>query len=564
MLRTRPVFRLLWPLVGSARNRVREYPRATLVVGLVALLVLVGLEQLLEAFLWKLQEVPIGGMLIHHLMSMFLFSLQWLLGFSTVINALGAFFLSLDHECVRSSPVPEGEQFWARYLETSLTSAWMVWLLLVPVLFAYGNVLAAPPLFFLVMPLLPLPYLFLVTAAATSFALLLAWMLPVRRTRDLMRFFSVAGMAVLILLFRTLKPERLTESGGFDKLASYLVQLHPQELEAFPSYWLTEINYSFLRGDFEFLFPTFVAKLLGALGVAWILARVVFGWVYQDAFFAFQEAPPPEPKGPGWVSELLLAPLRLLPERVAQQVLKDARIMARSTVVWTQLSLMGVIVVIYAYNLVLLPAEQLKAIEPGFPAKIAFANIAFLGFLIVAAALRFGFPTVSLEGEAFLVVHASPLGMRRFLEGKLILNGIPLLTLALVLAGLAHFLLTPPLALSLLAGVDAIVLAGTVTALALAFSALFRNLRAASFAHLPSGPGGVAFLIAAMAYVLVFVGMQWPSFQVMKAWSYPELFEPPRQFLGAILGGGGSLVLSGVVTVGSLRVALKSLEGGLE
>ena len=40
---------------------------------------------------------------------------------------------------------------------------------------------------------------------------------------------------------------------------------------------------------------------------------------------------------------------------------------------------------------------------------------------------------------------------------------------------------------------------------AVAFGAVFRNLRATNFAHLPSGPGGIGFLVASMSFVLVFV-----------------------------------------------------------
>lgn len=555
---------LLSPLALSLRNGARRSPRLALGLVLGALGLLIGIELVSEWVLGKIMEIPIGHRLVHHLMSMFLFSLQWLLTFSAVINSLGIYFLSKDLDTIHSSPVAPGAVFWARWVEVALTAAWMVVALLVPVFFAYGAVLGAPGLYYLVAPVAVLPMVALCCSAGVVLALLLGRLLPVRRTRDLMRFFAVMGAAVLVVLFRAIQPERLVEPGNFEKLAGYLVSLHPPTLEKFPSFWLTELLFGLMRGDHGFLFPRHLTWYLasGALGL--LVARLVFAAVHQQALFKFQEAPPPAPRKAGWFTRALAWPLAALPTEVRALASKDLRVLARSPVVWTQVSLMVVIVGIYAYNLHLVPVGSLETIHRGVTTLVAFGNIGFMGFLLVAAALRFGFPAVSLDGEAFLIVHASPTGMVRYLGAKLLLGAGPLLCMALLLAGLAHHLLDPPRVLVGLAYLDAVLLAVAVGTMALEFGAVFRDLRATSFAHLPSGPGGIGYLVASMALVFVVVALQaYPFWLYREATLFGVTVPASRQALGAAMALASFLVPV-ASTWRSWRRARASLEGGLE
>lgn len=560
----RSTLRLLSPLWLSGRNLVLRHRRAALVLVVSAAGLLLLLERGTEWFLGHIMEVGIGHFLSHHLMSMFLFSLQFLLAFSAVINALSAFFLSQELEAWETSPVDPWAIFWAKLVETCVTSAWMVVLLLVPVLFAYGNVLAAPPLYYLAAAILPVPYVVMVAAVGVVVALGIARLLPVRRTRELMRFFGVLGIALLVVLFRLLQPERLVEQGGFDKLAGYLASLQPEGMKRFPSYWLTEVLFSLIRSDWGPFFREDLLRFLGVAALAVGAAALAFRLLYRQAMDKFRAAPPPPPRRPGVLIDLMLAPARALPPALSTLMVKDTKVLARSPVVWTQLSLMAVIVLIYGYNLYLLPVETLEHLQPGLRGMIAFSNLGFMGFLLVAAALRFGFPSISLEGEGFLVVHTSPLGMDRYFAAKFLQNLVPMAGLGLVLAGLAHGLLRPATPLLVVGYLQAVLFSTTVTAMALDFGASFRNLQATNFAHLPSGPGGIGFLVAAMGYVILVLALQaYPFWLYRQATLWRLPVGPGAWALGALLLGASLALQLGVLGL-CRRRAVQSLEGGLE
>ena len=68
---------------------------------------------------------------------------------SNVITALSTFFLSEDLEFVVAAPVEAETVYAARLIETIVDSSWMVALLAIPLLLAYGAVYAAGPLYYL-------------------------------------------------------------------------------------------------------------------------------------------------------------------------------------------------------------------------------------------------------------------------------------------------------------------------------------------------------------------------------------------------------------------------------
>ncbi len=164
----------------------------------------------------------------------------------------------------------------------------------------------------------------------------------------------------------------------------------------------------------------------------------------------------------------------------------------------------------------------------------------------------------------FLVLHTSPLGMRRYLQGKLLLNWFPLACMGLVLAALAQALMSPTLPLMVLTYLDVFFLSGTIACMSLDFGANFRNLRATNFAQLPSGPGGIAFLVAAMSFVLAFIGLQVYPFWIYRGATYYQAEVSSQQFGLCSAVMGSSFLLAGLLAQWSWSRALKSLRKGLE
>src|SRR5690606_888510 len=113
--------------------------------------------------------------------------------------------------------------------------------------------------------------------------------------------------------------------------------------------------------------------------------------------------------------ERLLAPA---PVTVRSLVAKDIRIFFRDTTQWSQLILLGVLVVIYIYNVKALPLWTGEQVGFFLVNVVSFLNLGLAGFVLAAIAARFLFPAVSLEGRTLWLLRSSPLDLRTLLWAK--------------------------------------------------------------------------------------------------------------------------------------------------
>src|SRR5262249_51163750 len=123
------------------------------------------------------------------------------------------------------------------------------------------------------------------------------------------------------------------------------------------------------------------------------------------------------------ISHVLLAPIGVLRREL---VLKELRLFFRDTTQWSQLVLLAVLVVVYVFNIKLLPLTG-----PGvtfFLVNIVpFLNLVLAGFVLASIAARFIFPGVSLEGRTLWLLRSSPMSMRALLWSKFWVGTVPLL-----------------------------------------------------------------------------------------------------------------------------------------
>lgn len=520
-----------------------------LLVAAIALVIFLLLFGLSLRLLSKVDQVALIGVILkRHILSMTLFSLSFMLVFSSLLTTLSSFYVSDEMTLVFTSPAGYPRVFLAKFSETLFLSTWMVMAMLFPLLLAYGVSYSAPFYYYLLFWLPLVPYFVLTTALGTATAVVVARFLPINRTRNILRFLMAFGAGVLILLFRMLRPEQLVSKEKFTGFAQFLNGLYNPRIDNVPSAWTSRSLLQLMGLDLP-RFGQDTLYLYGgsavALGLtAWIAWKLHFeGWL---RFLESDERGRRVSRGLAFLDRLPVpssVPLRAV-------LAKDLRIFVRSPVLWSQLILMFLIVGIYVYNVHLFPLAELRTgVHRFFPDLLAFLNVGFVSFIITASALRFGYPSISMEGPGFFLIHASPLSMERYLWLKYWTSFAPLMTISFLLTALTNWMLTAqPLswALSLL---DSVLLTLAITGLALYFGARFKNLRAINFAQIPSSFGGMVFMLASMLLVAVFMGLQIYPVYILYL-SSATIWRPgPTEWGGVLL----SLLLSAALTVAVWR-----------
>ena len=112
-------------------------------------------------------------------------------------------------------PVAPARLFYSCFAKTVAQASWMVATFMAPVLLAVGVARCAGPLYYAAGLLSLLPFVVIPVALGSVVTLLLVNVFPARRTKDILVLLSMLAVALLYLLFRLIRPERLVNPEGF-------------------------------------------------------------------------------------------------------------------------------------------------------------------------------------------------------------------------------------------------------------------------------------------------------------------------------------------------------------
>ncbi len=551
---------VLGPKWRTARARLRQERQAggrgklvlLAVVGLAFWLAVFGVLYRVLAYFRGVAEI--GPLLAGKLLGLVLLSFLSILLLSNLITALSSFFLAKDLDLLVSAPVDRVHLYLAKLGETLVHSSWMVALMSVPIFAAYGVVYGGGWAFVPLVVAVFLPLVVVPAVIGSATTLVLVNVFPARRTRDLLSVVTIAAAGLLILMFRVMRPEQLARPEGFRNLLDFITVLRTPTTPFLPSEWATETVMSYLVGPFDWLG---LALLWSTAGVLVVGGAALHGRLYPIGYTKAQEGA--ERFVHGWVWQTLLAPLGTVFSVAKREfIVKDIKLFFRDTTQWSQLILLGVLVVIYLFNIRALPLFSGEQVPFYFMSLVAFLNLGLAGFVLASIAARFIFPMVSLEGRQMWLLRSSPLDLRALLWSKYWTGTVPLLALALVITAFTNLLLkTTPFMMAVAVG-TIILLTLAIGALALGFGAVYPQFETENAAQIPTSFGGLVFMmstIVLLAAVIVVEAV--PVYQYLQAvYRREPVVLDWRMYaaFGAVVG------ICTAATVVPLRVGLRRME----
>ena len=551
---------VLQPKWRTALQRVREErdrggSGKLLILALVGLAFWTGVYGVLYRILKYFRGVEdLGPLLAGKLLGLVLLSFISILVLSNVITALSSFFLAKDLDLLVSAPVDWLRLYLAKLGETLLHSSWMVALMAVPILTAYGVIYRGGLVFLPVAVLTLVPMLALPAVAGSAITLVLVNVFPARRTRDLLSIVALGAAAGVILLFRLIRPEQLARPEGFRNLLDFITVLRTPTSPFLPSEWAAKAIMGFLRHNFDplpLLLLWSTAAALVTLGG--LLHRELFATGYTKA----QEGAERFVRGTFWrwtVGTLLLP----LPVAKREFVLKDVKLFFRDTTQWSQLILLAVLVVVYLFNIKALPLHRGEPVGFFYVTLVSFLNLGLSGFVLASIAARFIFPAVSLEGRQMWLLRSSPLDLRALLWSKYWVGTVPLLVLAMLLTGLTDVLLEVSSFMMILSLATIFALTLAIAAMALGFGALYPQFETENAAQIPTSFGGLVYMMATIALLAGVIVALWQAVYVYVHAVYegrPVVVDAWMLFWFTV-----AAALCAAATVIPLRVGLKKME----
>ncbi|MEJ2587987.1 MAG: hypothetical protein P8165_10505 [Deltaproteobacteria bacterium] len=517
------LYLLLRPRMLGLKNRFRRSEnsarRRPLVMGALGLAFCGGMFVISCRVLLYFQSVEmIGDILARHLLSMVLLTFFSLLMFSNIITALSNLYLSKDLEFCHSTPVSVETLFISRSVNTFIDSSWMVIVFGLPIFMAYAWLYRPPPLFYVTLIHINLAMAVIASGLGILLTMILVHVFPARRTKDIILLLSVVMVIALYLFFRFLRPERLVNPEAFFTIVEYMGALKAPDSPYLPSHWVARILWDGLTsgqgggGLFENLLTWSTAGAVVVVNV-WLA-----GFVYVKGFSKSQEARQRRTGGKPFLSLLIRILTAPFNKDLSAVMAKDIRVFFRDNTQWSQLLLLGALVIVYVYNFSVLPLDKSPMRLDFLQNELAFLNMGLAGFVLSAVCTRFVYTAVSAEGQSYWVIRSSPLGLKRFLWGKFVLFLLPMMMLGEILIVLTNcFLEVTPFMMGLTVATTFLMVFGIIS-LGVGFGAMYPKFRHENIAQVSTGFGGLLYMIVSSLFIgLVIVLEAGPVYMLFMA-----------------------------------------------
>ena len=500
----------------------------------------------------------LGPALAYQLLLIILLTFLSMLLFSNLITALSSFFLARDLDLLLSAPTPANPFFIARLIGTTLNSSWMVLFFSLPILLAYDSVFHGGALYYLWVALVLPPLLLIPAAVGVLLMHMLVYFLPARRIRDVLFFVGLLTFVVLYLLFRFSRPEQLVQPETFGHFLQFLAAMETPSAPYLPSSWAAEILGAALfkrkAVNLWFFYPLLVSYALFFP----LVACCVSGLVHLAGWSKAQESRQGSHKS-ALLDALLGLVTRPFSEASRAMIVKDTKSFIRDTTQWSQLFLLVALVVVYVYNFKALPLDRSPLPTATLRTVVSFANLALAGFVLSAVAVRFAFPAVSLEGQAFWIVQTSPIALRFLLRSKFWLNFAPLVILGELLVYFSNTLLRVPDWMMALSLATIFLMTFGITAIGVGVGAMHPKFDYEHAAQIPTSYGGVLCMILSVAFIGVCVMIEaWPVYLLAVHALKPGMAQPSLWVLAPSLAAVAGVTALAVAM--PLKFGLKGLE----
>lgn len=445
----------------------------------------------------------IGYFILSKLLEMLFMALFFMLLFSSIISALSFLFLDEELSILMASPTKIITVFRSRFILMTIDSSWMTMIFFAPVFLAFATAMRAEALSYLLFILFLCLFVLLPNICGAGTAVLLSSFFPVRQMRKVFQFLSILVLTGLVFFIRSLEAEKLLNTKHFEKVSDYLLSIQLPLSAYSPSVLIHQSSMHLFNGNlksaFSNIFPLVIILIFGLLAL-----NILASKYYRSAWQFSLEALDNQILGMEWLRKMLIWPLKYFKRDFKVIAEKEITTFLRDPAVFSQIFMMGAIILVYAYNLSILPLKDI----PSFYSKstnnaLVFLNGPFIGFIISAISMRFVYPSISMEGRAFWSVKSSPISPQRIMFIKFTLYLFPMLILSLILCTITNTLFEVSHSYMLwLSYFNVIMITFVVTSLAIGVGTVFANFSADSALKISGSYGGFIFMILSGLYII--------------------------------------------------------------
>ncbi len=387
---------------------------------------------------YLLENVKIGLFLFHRFIGMLLFVFFITINLGNMVVSFSTLYRSPEMNFLLTSPVSYLNIFVIKFLDNFFYSSGTLFMVGFSVLLGYGFYFHLPWHFYLFMLFgVLVPFMFLAACVAVIVLLLVMKLASKINFRLLAGGIVILYMSQIYFYFKVSSPVHLVQEvmKYYPNVDLYFGMLDPLAIKVLPNFWVSEIMYFYVTKNIISVIQYTSLLILSTAGLFVIALAVANGFFYstwitslsiksltvrslelKNTFFSFGKRSFFSPQ-----TEVLLK--------------KELWQFLREPSQWIHFLVMMALLIVFLASV---SSLSIKLESPELKGVVYLIVFIFNIFLINSIALRFGFPMISLEGNAYWSIRSAPISATTMYWIKFSIIMTFLTVLSIVIAWLSN------------------------------------------------------------------------------------------------------------------------------
>ncbi len=457
---------------------------------------------------WYLLEyIRIGLFLFHRFIAIVLFVFFLTVSAGNIVVSFSTLYRSPEMSFLLSRPVPYTTIFLVKFLDNFFYSSGTLFLASFAVLLGYGSYFNMAWYFYpLILFGVMVPYMLLAGSLAVIVLMAVMKLAAVVNFRLLIACV-VAGYFLQVVFYFTLtSPVALVKDvmRYYPFVNVYYGNLDPLVTRFLPNYWFAQVLYFWITGFTGGVAANAAALILTSLGA--LAAAVLLGgrFFYETWLTSISLQFQTRRARTAAVPFFHFERESRFPPHAEAVLKKEYWLFLRDPSQWIHAAVLAGLLVVF---LVSVGSMQLKVEAPDLRAIIYIVIFVFNAFLLASIALRFAFPMISLEGQAYWSLRSAPIAPATmyWIKYAATLSFLVLLGMAIWLGSNLPYRGIPLLLASSFVGIVAI--AGAAASLNFGMGSLYANFTEKNPIRIASSQGATMTFLLTMVLLAAVVGI---------------------------------------------------------
>lgn len=451
-----------------------------------------------------LERINIGTFLLHRFLSMLLYVFFLSINVGNIIVAYAALYKSREVSYFLTLPIPHVSLFVIKFLDNFFYSSTTLSLIGLAVLLGYGSYFQLPlPFYIAAVVFLFLPFMLLAASLGVMTLMVLIGLAAKMGVRLIIAGVSVVYLTSVYAFFKMTSPMKLVNEvmRYYPNIDGYFGFLDPPFFKLLPNHWVAESLYWISAGNYSAAIPH-VLMLVGSC-VLFSAAAILIArrWYYRS-----------------WMASLELAPQKIrahrqhgwfqfdkkssLEPQIEVMIKKELWQFLREPSQWIHLSVILFLIAIFLASIVRIEiVHSLPILHTGAYLIVFIFN----AFLVCSIALRFVYPMISIEGEAFWKIRSAPIRLRKIAAVKFAIAFLLTAAIGFVLNAFSHLSAEIAAPLFVSSSLNALSITVAMVGLCFGMGSFFATFKERNPIRIASSQGASLTFLMSLLYLVFLV-----------------------------------------------------------